>query len=78
MPLRENYADRIYSTEVVSYPGMVHIGKDLDFTPVIEKSLELGGYKEDKRLTGINGGIRFTPALQGTLYRNTAVKLWTW
>ena len=35
---------------------MVHIGKDLDFTPVIEKSLELGGYKEDKRLTGINGG----------------------
>lgn len=56
MPLRENYADRIYSTEVVSYPGMVHIGKDLDFTPVIEKSLELGGYKEDKRLTGINGG----------------------
>ena len=56
MPLRENYADRIYSTEVVSYPGMVHIGKDLDFTPVIEKSLELGGYKEDKRLTGLNGG----------------------
>ena len=35
---------------------MVHIGKNLDFTPVIEKSLELGGYKEDKRLTGINGG----------------------
>ncbi|MFW5668700.1 MAG: hydroxylamine reductase, partial [Acetivibrio ethanolgignens] len=27
-----------------------------DFTPVIEKALELGGYKEDTQFTGINGG----------------------
>jgi len=27
-----------------------------DFTPVIEKALELGGWPEDKVLTGINGG----------------------
>jgi len=27
-----------------------------DFTPVIEKALELGGWSEDKHLTGINGG----------------------
>ncbi len=27
-----------------------------DFSPVIRKALELGGWKEDKQLTGINGG----------------------
>ena len=31
-------------------------GEDKDFTPVIEKALELGGYNEDKPFTGINGG----------------------
>src|SRR5699024_1093200 len=50
----------IFTTEVVSYPGMVHIGPDKDFTPVIEKALELGGYKEDVRGTGINGGETVT------------------
>lgn len=32
------------------------MGDDKDFTPVIEKALELGGYKEDIQLSGINGG----------------------
>ena len=41
MPVKESYAD---------------IGEDKDFTPVIEKALELGGYDEDKYFTGINGG----------------------
>ena len=35
----------MFTTEVVSYPEMVHIGEDKDFTPVIEKALELGGYQ---------------------------------
>lgn len=56
MPVKESYADRVFSTEVVSYPEMVHIGEDKDFTPVIEKALELGGYNEDRYMTGINGG----------------------
>lgn len=56
MPPKENYQDRIFTTEVVSYPGMVHIGEDKDFTPVIEKALELGGFSEDTQFTGINGG----------------------
>ena len=56
MPVKESYKDRIFTTEVVSYPEMVHIGADKDFTPVIEKALELGGFKEDTRFTGINGG----------------------
>ena len=32
-------------------PGAVHIDEKKDFTPVIEKALELGGYKEDQILT---------------------------
>ena len=56
MPLRASYADRVFTTEVVSYPDVVHIGEDKDFTPVIEKALELGGYPEDQHRTGINGG----------------------
>lgn len=56
MPPKESYADRVFTTEVVAYPEIVHIGENKDFTPVIEKSLELGGYAEDKHFTGINGG----------------------
>ena len=56
MPVKPSYADRVFTTEVVSYPQMVHIGENKDFTPVIEKALELGGYNEDREMTGINGG----------------------
>ena len=56
MPPKAGYADRVFTTAVVSYPEMTHIGEDKDFTPVIEKALELGGYNEDKPFTGINGG----------------------
>ena len=56
MPPKPSYADRVFTTEVVSYPGLVHIGEDKDFTPVIEKALALGGYPTDMHFTGINGG----------------------
>ena len=56
MPPRASYADRVFTTDLVSYPGMIHIGPDKDFTPVIEKALELGGYAADRAFTGINGG----------------------
>ena len=56
MPPKSGYSDRVFTTSVVSYPGMIHIGEEKDFTPVIEKALELGGYSEDKAFTGINGG----------------------
>lgn len=58
MPPKKSYADRVFTTEVVAYPGMVHIDDEKDFTPVIEKALELGGYQEDRQFTGINGGTR--------------------
>ena len=56
MPVKESYADRVFTTSVVAYPGMVHIGDDKDFTPVINKALELGGYAQEHKMTGINGG----------------------
>lgn len=56
MPPKESYADRVFTTEVVSYPEIVHIGDEKDFAPVIEKALELGGYPEDMHFTGINSG----------------------
>ena len=60
MPPKSSYADRVFTTEMVAFPGAVHIDEKKDFTPVIEKALELGGYKEDQILTGINGGTKVT------------------
>ena len=60
MPPKESYADRVFSTEVVSYPGVVHVDDGKDFTPVIEKALELGGFGEDRQYKGINGGEKLT------------------
>ena len=60
MPVRQSYCDRVFTTSIVSYPELQHIGEDKDFTPVIQKALECGGYKEDTPMTGINGGNTVT------------------
>lgn len=60
MPPRDSYSDRVYTTEVVSFPGLIHIGDDKNFTPAIEKALELGGFRKDTVFTGINGGKEVT------------------
>lgn len=60
MPVKENYSDRIFTTSLVGYENMVHIGEEKDFTAVINKALELGGYDKDKNMTGINGGNTLT------------------
>lgn len=60
MPVRQSYCDRVFTTSVVSYPELVHIGDDKDFTPVIKKAIECGGYDEDKDMTGMNGGHTVT------------------
>jgi hydroxylamine reductase len=60
MPPRDSYKDRVFTTSVVAYPGAVHITEDengnKDFSQLIDKAIELGGYPEDKKMTGINGG----------------------
>lgn len=60
MPPKASYADRVFTTEVVSFPGAAHIGPDRDFTPVVEKALELGGFDTDRTFPGINGGTSVT------------------
>ena len=63
MPPKASYIDRVFTTAVVAYPGLVHIpevNNKKDFAPVIRKALELGGWNEDKHFTGINGGSVLT------------------
>ena len=60
MPPKASYADRVFTTEVVSFPGMTHIGPDKDFTPIIEKALALGGFDTDRTFPGLNGGTSVT------------------
>ena len=56
MPVKDSYKDRVFTTSVVHYPECKFIREDKDFTPVIQKALELGGYSEPQKMHGINGG----------------------
>ena len=69
MPPKASYADRVFTTEVVAYPGIQHVDKD--FSEVIEKALELGGYSEDQAFHGINGGDK----LMTGFARNTVLSV---
>ena len=46
--------------EVVAFPVQPILGEDKDFTPIINKALELGGYSREQRFHGINGGEEVT------------------
>lgn len=56
MPVKDSYKDRVFTTSAVGYPEVVHIDENKDFSPVIKKALGLGGYKQERKMTGINGG----------------------
>jgi hydroxylamine reductase len=43
---RDSYKDRIFTTGLVGWPGVTHIA-DKDFTPAINKALELPGFAQD-------------------------------
>nr|WP_042273970.1 hydroxylamine reductase [[Clostridium] dakarense] len=49
---RDSYKDRIFSTNVVGWDGVKFIGKDSegkkDFSEIIDKALELGGFEKDE------------------------------
>lgn len=49
---RDNYKDRIYTTNVVGWEGVKHIGRkengEKDFSEIIQQAIELGGYTEDE------------------------------
>lgn len=61
MKPKDSYKDRIFSTSVVGFDGIKHIEKDenghKDFSEIINKALELGGFKEDEEVKEILVGF---------------------
>ena len=45
---KETYISRIFTTGLVAWPGVRHIGLDRDFTPVIEAALAAPGFQEEE------------------------------
>lgn len=43
----DSYKANVFTTGLVGWPDLVHIGDDKDFTPVIERALALPGFTED-------------------------------
>jgi len=43
---RDSYVNNIFTTGLVGWPGVIHVA-DKDFSPVIERALELEGFTED-------------------------------
>ena len=43
---RDSYMDRIFTTGLVAWPGVRHIGEDKDFSPVIEAALAADGFPD--------------------------------
>lgn len=60
MPPKPSYADRVFTTSIVGWPGAHRIGDDKDFTPLLDMAEKLGGYKERKSMPGVNGGSTVT------------------
>jgi len=61
MKPRDSYKDRIFSTSVVGWAGLKHISPDengnKDFTGIIKKALELGGFEKDEEVKEILVGF---------------------
>ena len=55
MPPKKSYHDNIFTTGLVHFEGITHIDEQKDFSPVIAKALELGGYADD-----VKGGMLTT------------------
>ena len=61
MKPRESYKDRIFTTNVVGWDGVKHVpfNKDgtKDFTEIINRALDLGGFKQDEEVKEIIVGF---------------------
>ena len=60
MPPRESYADRVFTTSVVSYPECKHVNGADEIDAVLDRAIELGGYDAPVQLAGTNGGTTLT------------------
>ena len=45
---KDSYKDRIFTTGLVAWPGVTHIGPDKDFSPAIEAALAASGFERDE------------------------------
>lgn len=52
----DSYKDRVFTTSVVGFPGLMHI-PDNNFTPVIEKALSMPGFLEDVEAKSVMTGF---------------------
>jgi hydroxylamine reductase len=67
MSPRDSYRDRIFATSIVGFPGMTYIEEHSghkDFTPIINKALALGGFKEDEPERKITVGFAHNAVLK--------------
>ncbi len=78
MKPRDSYKDRIFTTSVVGFDEIKHIDKDengnKDFSEIIEKALELGGYEEDDEVKEILVGFGHKATLSNAEAIINAVK----
>ncbi|HIP40688.1 MAG TPA: hydroxylamine reductase [Desulfocapsa sulfexigens] len=44
---KDSYKDNVFTTGLVGWPDVKHIGADKDFTPVIEKALSMPGFTDE-------------------------------
>jgi hydroxylamine reductase len=52
----ESYIDNLFTTGLVGWPGVYHIG-DKDFSPVIDKALEMSGFSETEEEKSVMVGF---------------------
>jgi len=53
---KETYQNNIFTTGLVGWPGVTHIANK-DFTPVVQKALEMPGFTDDYEYKNVNCGF---------------------
>jgi hydroxylamine reductase len=53
----DSYKDKVFTTGLVGWPDLVHIGSDKDFTSVINRALALPGFPADTDKGSVLGGF---------------------
>lgn len=66
---KDSYKDRIFTTGLVAWPGVRHIGSGKDFSPVIEAALKASGFREDapEHLITVGFGREAVMSVAGTV-----------
>jgi hydroxylamine reductase len=53
----DSYKDRIFTTGLVAWPNITHVDHNKDFSPIINKALELPGFIEDTHRDSVMVGF---------------------